>query len=280
MDEAAPAAAPAAEKKPPLLRWVPTSLVVTLLGIALSAWLIPAFTRQWSDRQKAHELQAGIVADMASATAQVVIGGDALWSLPSCGGAAPVSGGPKPTSLPAEAPFSLDTCLRDWRRSVQRAATTVYDPWSLASVQLEARLRAYCGPKVVTAWQLFSWFVDTFVAAGRVQAREDLLAAYRGGFNLERDAARGAALVVQSGQEPTGFGPSFDDVRGWPPYKALRVKLGIGRPSPVPRLFAADARPMESALLKFEQEIAREVLKSHMTGYSTTTNDLLHDLIP
>lgn len=282
MDEAAPAAVAVAEEntKRRFLRRVPTPLVVTLVGIALTAWLLPAFTRQWDDRQKAHELQAGIVADMASATAQVVIGGDALWSLDSCGGAAPASGGPKPASVPAEVPFSLATCLRDWRRSVQRAATKVYDPWSLASVQLEARLRAYCGAKVVAAWQLFSWFVDTFVAAGRVQAREGLVTAYRGGFNLEPNAARDAALVVRTGQRQTGFGPSFADARGWPPYEALKVKLRIGRPSPVPALFAANPRPMESALLKFEQEIAREVLNSHVTGYSTTTSDLLRDLFP
>ena len=72
MDEAAPEAGQAAGKKRPLLRRVPTSLVVTLIGIALTAWLLPAFTRQWDDRQKAHELKASIVTDMASATAQMV----------------------------------------------------------------------------------------------------------------------------------------------------------------------------------------------------------------
>jgi hypothetical protein len=62
MDEAAPpeAGTTAAEKKRPLLRRVPTSLLVTLLGIALTAWLLPAFTRQWDDRQKAQELQSHV----------------------------------------------------------------------------------------------------------------------------------------------------------------------------------------------------------------------------
>jgi hypothetical protein len=55
------------------VRRIPTSLVVTLLGITLSAWLLPAITRQWDDRQKAHELQAVLVANMASASAKALI---------------------------------------------------------------------------------------------------------------------------------------------------------------------------------------------------------------
>ena len=39
---------------------VPTSVVVTLLGAALTVWLAPAFTRQWEDRQDARDLQAGL----------------------------------------------------------------------------------------------------------------------------------------------------------------------------------------------------------------------------
>jgi hypothetical protein len=74
MDEAAPAeAGAAAGKKRPLLRRVPTSLIVTLLGIGISAWLIPAFTRQWDDRQKALELKVAVVAQIASATSQALV---------------------------------------------------------------------------------------------------------------------------------------------------------------------------------------------------------------
>src|SRR5436305_1490816 len=57
MSEAAPAAAGvAAEKKRRLLRRIPTSVVLTMLGIALRAWLLPAISRQWVDRQKARDL--------------------------------------------------------------------------------------------------------------------------------------------------------------------------------------------------------------------------------
>jgi hypothetical protein len=45
-DDNGPSAKKASRRK------VPTSLVVTLLGIALTAWLLPAVTRQWDDRQR------------------------------------------------------------------------------------------------------------------------------------------------------------------------------------------------------------------------------------
>src|SRR3954465_14347156 len=73
LEEVAPAAGAAAEKKPRLLRRVPTSLIVTLLGIALTAWLLPAFTRQWDDRQKAHELKTALTSQIATATADALI---------------------------------------------------------------------------------------------------------------------------------------------------------------------------------------------------------------
>src|SRR3954467_7064097 len=49
---------------------IPTSVFVTLLGIALTAWFLPAFTRQWDDRQKAHELKAALASQVAVATAK------------------------------------------------------------------------------------------------------------------------------------------------------------------------------------------------------------------
>src|SRR3954468_13838267 len=73
MTEAVPAEqAAAAEKKRPLLRRLPTSLIVTLLGIALTAWLLPAFTRQWDDRQKVRELHAQFADQIAATTAKAL----------------------------------------------------------------------------------------------------------------------------------------------------------------------------------------------------------------
>ena len=35
-----------------------------------------------------------------------------------------------------------------------------------------------------------------------------------------------------------------------------------------------------SSLVAFQEEITRETLASHTTGYSTTKRDLVHDLLP
>ncbi len=48
-------------------------MFVTLLGIALTDWLLPAFTRQWDDRQKARELKAAVITQVAAATAAQLV---------------------------------------------------------------------------------------------------------------------------------------------------------------------------------------------------------------
>ena len=59
---------------------VPKAVLVTVLGFALSAWLVPAMTRQWDDRQKVHELNAEVVAERASVSARALLAGEAVWS--------------------------------------------------------------------------------------------------------------------------------------------------------------------------------------------------------
>jgi hypothetical protein len=70
----------AADKPPPELeaqprlwwRRIPTPLIVTLVGAGLSVLILPAFTRQWDDRQKARELKAALAQQIAAATAITV----------------------------------------------------------------------------------------------------------------------------------------------------------------------------------------------------------------
>jgi len=55
-----------------------------------------------------------------------------------------------------------------------------------------------------------------------------------------------------------------------------------------PELERYEAAPMvlakwtalEKRLLGFEQAVADQVLRSHAAGFSTTTGDLMHDLLP
>jgi hypothetical protein len=106
------------------VRRLPTSLLVTLVGLALSAWLLPAITRQWDDRQKAHELSASIVSQMATASAAALTAGqDGLFSS---------------------------------SRTTRRAPKE----WALTSIQIEARLAAYFPQRVVDHWRAYSEIVD------------------------------------------------------------------------------------------------------------------------
>jgi hypothetical protein len=257
MDKAAPAAAGvAAEKKQPLLRRAPTALFVTLIGIALSAWLIPAFTRQWDDRQKAQQLKTAIVSDMASGTARALIQGEALWS----------------------------------GRQIDK--TKVLDAWAVASLELESRLRAYFGSTVVTAWEIYSWLVDHFDGGDRAQAEEALITATTPPIHLDPKASAAIAQAIFV-SDHMGRGARFPNLRIAPnrplegdavarlrtylnPYLGhLESTSGLS-----PGLQAYGPNVEEFALLAIQAEMTREISGTHAAGYSTNANDLLHNLFP
>src|SRR5215213_1224454 len=181
MLEAAPSAALPAEAAPaaPAERsWfrlrVPKAVLVTVLGFALSAWLVPAMTRQWDDRQKVHELKAGVVSEMATVSARALLGGEAVWS------------GQHPTP---------------------RERKQVKSDWGLSTIELAARLRAYFPRSVVTGWEIYAWAVDRFIDAGSPSASAALEDAVHSGAPLDPRVADEAAQLLAL--FPDGPGPSF-----------------------------------------------------------------------
>ena len=48
-------------------------MLATLLGIGLTAWFIPALTRQWQDQQRARELKAAVVTRISRDTTDALI---------------------------------------------------------------------------------------------------------------------------------------------------------------------------------------------------------------
>jgi hypothetical protein len=111
---------------------IPTPLIVTVLGISLSAWLIPAFTRQWDDRQKAQELKAGLVTEMSEAASGALIGSRARIF-----GLKPVRGEP--------------------------SISEVGYAWSLAATSIEAKLRAYFPQSIVLDWRSYTVVVESTI---------------------------------------------------------------------------------------------------------------------
>jgi hypothetical protein len=132
MSEAVPAEqAAVAGKKRSLLRRIPTSLIVTLLGIALTAWLLPAFTRQWDDRQKARELKATTITDLSSAVAEAYVDSGRV----------------------------LYATTADASRPNTQAQHQLQDQWDLARTRLEAQIRAYF-PSVSRNFDQFATIVS------------------------------------------------------------------------------------------------------------------------
>jgi hypothetical protein len=121
--------APLARVVRALHRSIPRSLVLAVIGIVLSSWLIPAFTRQWDDRQKAGELKAALVADMATATGRVLLAAQAS---------------------PAASANSRPQVLN----------IVALNEWSIDSLKIRARLDAYFGPEAVREWAVLTKFIN------------------------------------------------------------------------------------------------------------------------
>jgi hypothetical protein len=56
--------------------WLPRTVLVTAGLTLLTAWLFPALTHQWQDRQKARELSAGLVTQVGKETSQALVTSD------------------------------------------------------------------------------------------------------------------------------------------------------------------------------------------------------------
>jgi hypothetical protein len=261
MEEAAPkaeAAPEAAAKVAPTRRFprVPTPVIVTLVGVGLSAWLIPAFTHQWDDRQKAQELKAAIVADMASATARALVGGQDNYYWPR----------------PLISPKERGRLAANWERS---------------SLTIEARMRAYLPQRVVEAWQVYAWLIDLYVGAGvpSPQAEAALKSAARSPAHLDRAAVQAAALVINTAGHPDnegGLAPDFHLTHVFLKQEGYRGIADELRPhlAPADRGPQGNVEEVVSTLVAFQEELTREVLAAHATGYSTSSRDLLNDLLP
>ena len=244
MNEAAPAAAgEAAEERRPLLRRVPTSLLVTLLGIALTAWLLPAFTRQWDDRQKARDLKASLASAIGTATAQAVIRGreEARHAF---------------KVVRVQHPEIGSTSLRQYPEQ-----SRLDDLWLLDSIRIEAKLRAYFPSHVVL--KQFAAYDSTMQALSLVSA-----AAAGASRNDLFDASSRQTTARELGIAPGDLSAILYLLHGGVHYSDPlgAVDEGYGF--------------LTGGILGQEHKLISLIMKSHPAGYSTSTRDLVRDLIP
>jgi hypothetical protein len=227
--------------------------VVTLIGLVLSAWLLPAITRQWDDRQKAHQVKTALVTEMAEASARAFTGARRLLFVPR-----------------------LDVAAGDFAPPPQPL-----EQWSKESTRIEAELRANLTPRDVRLWQHYSTLVDTLVATatGISSANSGV-----GGTTFSAQLLRGAAFPKS---DLVGFEKTFNAITAWSgqrlsvPKKIakLRKALDTGTKNAGWRLLLKYAS-FETTVVGMEQTIAKRVMNGHIRGYSTTWRDFFHDLIP
>ena len=111
-------------------RWsLPVPLVVALVGAVLSVWILPAFTRQWDDRQKAREVKTQLFADIAATLSSAV---------------------------------ASDSPIRGHARAPQSEAAR--RAWEVAQTTLRFRLRAYA-PSVLPRWNRYAQAIDGYLDA-------------------------------------------------------------------------------------------------------------------
>jgi hypothetical protein len=244
------------EDPPPKRPWrwlnVPKAALVTVLGLALSAWLLPALTRQWDDRRREHEFKAAIVADIASSTARALVGGEAIWS-----------GKGRP--------------LTDQERARLR------DQWALSALEIEAQLRSYFPGSVAASWEVYSWVVDRFIDANHVSVAEGLGDAVNGQVRLDSRVSDAAAQLLVSAETFLPPGPTFAGDRQTDRQSVRRLEQML---APDMKRYRDENgsistwSALERRVLGVEQAVADQILGSDAAGFSTTWGDLLNDLLP
>jgi hypothetical protein len=135
---------------------VPTPIIVTVVGALLSAWVIPAVTRQWQDQQKARELKASLVTRIGRDTTEALVKSDFV-AYGRFGGQRLPNGAP---------PFSdeqFNELDLNWRRN---------------SEEIEGLMAAYF-PGLVGEWHRYATLVKNtyFLLRPRVYLRRETLQA-------------------------------------------------------------------------------------------------------
>jgi hypothetical protein len=123
----------------------PKPILMVLFGAAISAWLVPAFTRQWQDRQKEREIKVALVSEISDSTSNALV-----------------------TSQ-----FVANRALADGQAEYNRISLD----WAQRSAQVEAKLAAYFpGRALVGDWHDYSIVVEndfyllTKSTAGKAEA--------------------------------------------------------------------------------------------------------------
>ena len=131
------ASRPSGERLPARARqWLTKPILATAAVTFATAWLFPALSHQWQDRQKAKELTAGLVAQVGSNTSQALVTSSFLTF--------------------NRFPSSSDSSKPGFNQEVFNRLDL---EWRTSSAEIEAQLKAYYPDGVIEEWRDYSELV-------------------------------------------------------------------------------------------------------------------------
>ena len=143
-------------------RWRGSSkpVLITLFGAAVSAWLVPAFTRQYQDRQKEREIKVELVSQIGHSTSDALVTSQFIAA----------------QTFPRGGQSEFNRLALDWARE---------------SAEIEAKLAAYFpANRVVREWREYAVLVErTFylVTRDRGPRKNEALRAVRADVGSDAD---------------------------------------------------------------------------------------------
>ena len=223
---------------------VPTTLVVTILGGALTILVLPAVTRQWDERQRALDLKTGLVSQISIATGRSITSAETLFET-----------------------YNGKSATFEERTSRIAPGLPLRRRWLADSLKIEGKLRAYFSPGVYAHWRVFNNAMVNFFYIAGVEGRMN---------RVRRQAERKnpgepGPLNAYDKLSLEGYLSRFPDRPGLRSLGLLGVRLTDRR---------IGFLGLEGVLLDKEAAFTNLLLAAEPRGFSTTRRDLINDLLP
>jgi hypothetical protein len=221
----------------------PKPLVLTVVGALFTLWLLPAFTRQWEDRQKARELQASLIEEIAVASSEA-------------------EGAAEAGALGTDAVSEADAAVT--AGAIETDTQAAWEKWQVEQNKVDARLRAYFDANVVDAWNRYADAQGAVLAIARID--NDYARPW-----VVQPLPTVATIVIPAHIDTLLNAP------GTEVWSRPRIDDFAG---PDPSLRAGAIGFAQDDLANSRSIIIASILKESPRGYSTSRRDLLSDLLP
>lgn len=246
----------------PSSRWrslfgrLPTPVLVTIIGAALTAWLIPALTRQWQDQQRAQDLKAATVTRIARDTTEALV-------LSRFIAYQRIRGRSMPNGDVAFPQRAFDELDLEWEKDRE---------------EIETQLRAYF-PRapIFRQWRSYSQLVrDTYwLITERVYRRREAIEALQKLFprNAHQIRLLGQPFVVCEREEIVSGARAERAGQAGAGERLCTFLPGTGGQKQAYYFVSL-------SLLRSKSRLTREILDTDPVGFSTSASDFFHDLVP